>query len=334
MKKIAAVGSAILGLAAWFGTRPVPVHQPSGLWTVGRRLLALDGLMVFVWYPASDAGGGKRAEYLPGRWGTLAQPRSQRYDRFPANAFENAPLANGQHPLLLLLPGMGGLPTDYTFLAEDLASSGYMVAGIAPTGSARVVVFPDGRVVWGSERVDLEHRERAQPLVDRWLIDCGKTLNYLIGEGHVDPRRIGIFGHSFGGAVSMQAVVKEPRLQRGVNLDGAPQGTLTEPANKPFLLVNGAPLPPSQQALNDRILADLNAYCRSDRAGCAMDDFPEAGHMNFSDAGLMPRWFPAPSSRLGITGIDPVAFLEVISERLRAFFAPLVTPGSGPAAEF
>jgi len=235
----------------------------------------------------------------------------------------------GRHPLLLLLPGMGGLPTDYTFLAEDLASFGYVVAGIAPAGSSRVVVFPDGRVVRGSAGVDLEHRERAQPLVDRWLADCGQTLDYLIGEGQVDPRRIGIVGHSFGGAVAMQAVVRDSRLQRGVNLDGAPQGTLAEPASKPFLLVNGAPLPPSQQVLNDRILADLQSYCLSDRAECRMEDFPEAGHMNFSDAGLMPLAFPVPNSRLGISGIDSLGFLQVVARRLRAFFVPLSVPGDG-----
>ncbi len=337
MKKVVVFGSAVLGLVAWFETRPIPMCHLSGPHIVGRRLLDLNGLMVFVWYPArdnsGDQAGRKRAEYLPGKWASLAQSRTQRYARLQPNSFEDAPMTGGLHPLLVLLPGMGGLPTDYTFLAEDLASSGYIVAGIAPTGSSRVVVFPDGRVVWGSQDVDLEHRARAQPLVDRWLADCRQVLDCLIGEGHVDPRRIGILGHSFGGAVAMQAVIKESRFQRGVNLDGAPQGTFTEPANKPFLLVNGAPLPPSQQALNDKILADLKAYCVSDRAGCRMEDFPEAGHMNFSDAGLIPHWFPVPPSRLGITAIDPLGFLDKISARLREFFAPLSTPASAPPAK-
>lgn len=324
--KIAAFGFGVLGLAAWFGTRPIPLHAPSGPRIVGRRLVAVSDLMLFVWYPAQGRDGARKAEYLPASWAALAQPRSQRYDEFSTNSFDGAPIGEGRHPLLLLLPGMGGLPTDYTFLAEDLASFGYIVAGLAPTGSSRVVVFPDGRIVRGSEGVDLEHRERAQPLVDRWLADCSAALDHLIGEGHVDAGRIGIFGHSFGGAVAMQAIVKEPRLQRGVNLDGAPQGTLDAPPNKPFLLINGAPLPPSQQAINDRILADLQAYCAADRAGCNMVDYPQAAHMNFSDAGLMPRWFPVPRSHFGISKIDSLTFLRTVSATLRTFFAPLSDP--------
>jgi dienelactone hydrolase len=323
VKRVAAFGFAVLGAATWFGTRPIQAHSHSGPCAVGRRLVAIGDLMVFVWYPATVSAGSRRADYLPARWAAAAQPAFRRYDRFPVGAFEDAPILGGRHPLLLLLPGMGGLPTDYTFLAEDLASYGYMVAGIAPTGSSRAVVFPDGRVVQGTERVDLRHRELAQPLVDRWLRDCRNTLDYLIAEGHVNPEMIGILGHSFGGAVAMQAVIQEPRLQRGVNLDGAPQGVAGTPANKPFLLVNGAPLPPSEQALNDQILAELQSFCRSDRAGCTMEDYPESGHMNFSDAGLMPAWFPVPRSRLGITAVDPLAFLQTISTRLRLFFGPL-----------
>jgi len=215
---------------------------------------------------------------------------------------------------------MGALPTDYTFLAEDLAGFGYIVAGIAPTRSSRVVVFPDGRVVWGSESVDLEHRERAQPIVDRWLADCGQTLDYLVGEGQVDARRIGIFGHSLAGA--MQAVVS-----------GIPSAAWRQPGCKE----HSPSLPASRfcsstarrQILNDRILADLQSYCHSDRAGCRREDFPDAGHVNFSDAGLMPLWFPVPKSRLGITGIDSLGFLQLVARRLRAFFVPLSASGDG-----
>jgi dienelactone hydrolase len=290
---------------------------------VGRRLVAIGDLMVFVWYPARVQTNSQKAKYLPERWAAAAQPPLRRYDRFPMSALEDAPILAGKHPLLLLLPGMGALPTDYTFLAEDLASHGFVVAGIAPTGSSRVVILSDGRVVRGTEAVDLEHREQAQPLVDRWLKDCRLTLDHFLAEGHVNPDAIGIVGHSFGGAVAMHAVIKDHRIQRGVNLDGAPQGVLTEPATKPFLLINGASLPPSQQALNDRILTELQSYCSSDRAGCQMQDFPDAGHMNFTDAGLIPMSFPIPRARLGITGIDPLAFLRTISSRLRVFFGPL-----------
>ena len=51
------------------------------------------------------------------------------------------------HPVLMFSPGYTTIPPDYTFLAEDLASRGYVVVGVTPTYSARAVVFSDGRIV-------------------------------------------------------------------------------------------------------------------------------------------------------------------------------------------
>ncbi len=44
-------------------------------------------------------------------------------------------------------PGLAALTTDYTTLAEDLASHGYVVVGFDAPYRSEVVVFPDGRVI-------------------------------------------------------------------------------------------------------------------------------------------------------------------------------------------
>jgi dienelactone hydrolase len=285
--------------------------------------------MVFVWYPAPPGTAGSTAEYVPGRWGELA---GRRTFLFPARgirktivaAIQQAPILEGRHPVLILSPAMGSIPPDYTTLAEDLASSGYVVAGVTPTGSARVVVFNGGRIVFGQDGIDLEHPERAQPLVERWLGDFSFALDRLASESmfnrHINGDRVGVFGHSFGGAAAMHALRTDERFKRAANLDGAPQGAAIADLTRPLLIVNGQPLPPSQKTLNDKILGELKRICASDSAGCRIQDFAEAGHMNFSDAAVWPSLFPIPRSHFGLTGIDGPAFLRRISDLLREFF--------------
>jgi dienelactone hydrolase len=186
------------------------------------------------------------------------------------------------------------------------------------------VVFSNGRIVYGTDTVDLEHRDRAQPLVERWVGDFSHVLDRLASDPmfdqFVDWNRVGVFGHSFGGAAAMHALRTDDRFKRAANLDGAPQGAQITGLTKPVLFVNGQPLPPSQKALNDKILDEIKRICDSNSAGCRIVDFPEAGHMNFSDAALWPSRFPIPRSHFGLTGIDGPAFLQKISDRLRGFF--------------
>jgi dienelactone hydrolase len=286
-------------------------------------------LMVFVWYPAPPGTAGCTVEYVPGRWGELAAKRAI---LFPVRgvretrvaAIQHAPILEGRHSVLILSPAMGSIPPDYTTLAEDLASSGYIVAGVAPTGSTRVVVFNGGRIVFGQDGIDLEHPERAQPLVERWLGDFSFALDRLASEPmfnrHINAGRVGVFGHSFGGAVAMHALRTDERFKRAANLDGAPQGAAIADLAKPLLIVNGQPLPPSQKAINGKILDELKRICDSDSAGCRIQDFPEAGHMNFSDAAVWPSLFPIVRSHFGLTAIDGPVFLRRISDLLREFF--------------
>ncbi|HLJ48596.1 MAG TPA: prolyl oligopeptidase family serine peptidase [Bryobacteraceae bacterium] len=312
--------------------RPIVLPKPRGPHAVGRSVLDLIDtrrnreMMLFLWYPAADGSRGARAEYVPGKWGELWAKGlfpipSRRLREIEVASVVNVPMTPAVHPLLMLSPAMGRIPADYTTIAEDLASYGYIVAGVTPTGGARVVVFNNGRTVYGDDNIDLERRAETQPMVQRWLEDVQFVLDQLLsGTFLVDSNRIGIFGHSFGGAVATHAVAVDARFRRGVNLDGAPQGILPQPLDRPFLFVNGAPLPPSQQALNDRILGEIQGICKADRAGCRIEDYPEAGHMNFSDLAVMPSRFPIPRSRMSLTNIDGVPFLRTTSDLLRRFF--------------
>lgn len=301
---LALCGLGVLA-AAWFEyeiySRPIVLPQPRGPHSVGRMLFDWTDpdrgrkLTVVVWYPALISNA-PIAEYVPRNRGELAAKGPFREIRVAAR--NGATMADGEFPLLVLSPAMARIPTDYTTLAEDLASFGYIVAGVTPPHSAAVVT--------------------------EWVADFHFAVDRVLSEPglkeHVDQHRIGVLGHSFGGAAAMHALETDERFRRGANLDGAPQGAPITHLARPLLIVNGAPLPASQEALNDRIVAEFHGICSVDVAGCRIEEVPEAGHMNFSDAGVFPSRFPIPRSHFDLTDIDGTAFLRKTSGLLRAFF--------------
>jgi hypothetical protein len=78
-----------------------------------------------------------------------------RLDRLRTSTFDNAPVAEGRFPLVVLEPGLGLAAAQFTTLAQELASHGYVVAGVTPTYSANVTVL-GGRV---AERTPQGHPE-------------------------------------------------------------------------------------------------------------------------------------------------------------------------------
>jgi hypothetical protein len=82
--------------------------------------------------------------------------------------------------------GIGALATDYSTLAEDLASQGFMVVGSDSPYSTFVVVFPDGRVAKrtpaGNPQEDLPEQARrrvASEAVKVWSADTRFELDPL-----------------------------------------------------------------------------------------------------------------------------------------------------------
>jgi len=150
--------------------------------------------------------------------------------------------------------GHSGLVTGYTSLAEDLASHGYVVVGFDAPYRSSVVVFPDGRVIEREPQNNLdalggpEQERRALELVHAWSADIGFALDQLerwnqsdpSGKflGRLDMQRVGIFGHSLGGATALQFCHDDGRCKAGIDVDGAPLGkVITEGVPQPFMFL-------------------------------------------------------------------------------------------------
>ncbi|NYI93487.1 dienelactone hydrolase [Amycolatopsis endophytica] len=146
----------------------------------------------------------------------------------------------GRHPVIVYSPGLGEPRTWGTATAEDLASRGCVVVSIDHTGESPEVQFPDGsvRTMVGPGDPDAFVREALDVRVTdtRFVLDSIAT--------RMDVSRVGMVGHSMGGAAAALTMAADPRVVAGVNLDGNLtylDGSLMPPAAeglpKPFLLV-------------------------------------------------------------------------------------------------
>ncbi len=202
-------------------------------------------LLVWVWYPAAPGTQGTgRAQYLPADWRVaLEQDRglvgTQLFQNLAAvrvHAVAGAAVSDAQHqfPVLVFIPGYGNVVPYYTTLAEDLASHGYVVVGINPTYTT-TIVFPDGRVTRRSPAGTIPETSGSAAinatgdrLVGVWAADARFVLDRLTQlnaeaggpfVGRLDLSRIGLFGHSLGGAAALEACRLDSRCKAAVDME-------------------------------------------------------------------------------------------------------------------
>jgi dienelactone hydrolase len=243
---------------------------PSGSSLVGTREMRLvdpqrldpfrsDGskreLLVRFWYPASVASGCVAAPYTsPQVWSYFSALVGASLPNVTTHSCLNAPVAAGAHPVVTFTHGFTGTFTDYTFLAEDLASRGYFVGSVNHTHEATAVEFPDGRLetsVFGSHLTKYTRSDAgslgfavAVRLDDlQFVLNELARLNAASGgdfAGTLDLARIALVGHSLGGLTTLRALEREPRFKAGVLLDGLPELHYAKPIAQPvFSLVAG-----------------------------------------------------------------------------------------------
>ena len=224
------------------------------LWSPYRNLDAppdslKSNLPIRIWYPA-EPGTGSPARYTNPR---EVSPLRSYEAMIRTNSRGSAtPILSQAFPVLLFGPKWGGSRVQDTFLAEDLASNGYIVVAIDHPRNAALADI--GKRVIKSDRADavsiapvttadgvkaVWSNELAQ-----WIKDDEVVMRYLTEFvitgapfGRPDMTRVGAFGHSFGGASSMALLGVDPRVRCAVNLDGWIFQGLDHRTTQPVLLV-------------------------------------------------------------------------------------------------
>jgi predicted dienelactone hydrolase len=274
--------AGLLGLLWLDHKRETTLPTPTGPFAVGRTADAWSDaghvdplapesgtkreLLAWIWYPAAPPQPSQTVDdYLPAPWRTalqrqvgvlLSQFLTRDLSRVRTHSVRDAEVSPRQrsYPVVLMRAGLAALTTDYTTLAEDLASQGYVVMGFDAPYRSFVVVLPDGRVIArapqnnadlldGSQKVQLANR-----LLQVWSADSGFALDQLERLNAADPsgrflgrldlQRVGVFGHSLGGATALQFCHDDSRCKAGIDVDGMPFGSvIAEGVTQPLLFL-------------------------------------------------------------------------------------------------
>jgi len=209
-------------------------------------------LLVRFWYPASSAQDCQRADYVSPRvWSDFSRLMGVSPPHVTTNSCWNTSITDGAHPVVIFTHGYTGTFTDYTFLFEDLASRGYVVASVDHTFEATAVEFPDGRLIESVLGSHLANTMRADEAamdfaVSVRLNDLSFVVNTLqslnasdggVFNGKLDMSHLAIAGHSLGGLTAILGVEEDSRFRAGVILDGVMPNAALRGTDTPMLFL-------------------------------------------------------------------------------------------------
>ncbi len=194
---------------------PHPVGVRTFHWTDETRQRTLP---VEVWYPA-------REEYA----GQDLDPTTQ--DHFqpvsisppvPQEAVRDATAAHGgARPLLLFSHGFGGTGRQTTHLCTHWASHGYVVAAMDHVGNTT----EDVMAAAGQPMDPATMVERLNSFVTDRPTDVSFVIDRMLAgdaDLQIDPERVGVSGHSFGGWTTLASAGNDNRVRAALPL--APAG--------------------------------------------------------------------------------------------------------------
>ena len=209
------------------------------------------------WYPAAAGASGTPARYdhalsLPGK------------PPFAVSSLGTAitgakPLAGKKFPLVVMSHGYGGWNTQFSNLAEHIASQGYVVAAIdhqdMPADGVASFVLSFGNVV--VDRTLDQRQVLAQILRDTQ----GRKAPYL---DLIDPGSIGLIGYSMGGYGAIDTAGAPYRFDQGplqmvpqASKDALRQAEATPAPIKALILISPWGGQPDSRAWNGADLAKI-----------------------------------------------------------------------------
>ena len=303
-------------------------------------------IAVQYWYPIDESDAGITSKYIDqpalkmrafAKNMGLPKWLVGHIQDLETNSTLNAPLRPSKHdyPVVVFSHGLGGMKTQNSILAEELASHGYLVVSADHAFDAFLTVFDDGSVAdyrSGSDGINTEEEFWAAhgPKLAARAGDIRFMLNRIAEqqtpskEGLVsdavwqraDLSRVGIFGHSFGGATSIMASDQDPRVLAAVALDGwmvpIPREVIMRGTDKPFLYLG-------QEQWDDPLnYKKLEKFMTNSDGDVRSEFLPNTKHMDFADAPHLSSF----AKRIGFAGSMPSDELrDKLNADILAFFA-------------
>lgn len=260
------------------------------------------------------------------------------------------PLEEGSYPLIVFSHGAFGVIDSNYSTCMELASNGYVVASIAHTYQAMFVENASGQIRVVSpqfmEQVtsnngssDPEHERLFYQYSLEWMqlrtADENFVLDMILAEAadgtevpfdRINAEKIGLFGHSMGGASSVALGRQRSDIDAVANLDGTMLGEYTGFENNTQVF-NEAPYPvpildinsDSVDAMARQIPGDgyVNFYLGERAVNYRYEVIEGAGHLNFTD---LPLVSPLLAGILGTGDVNPTECIEEVNALLLEFF--------------
>lgn len=298
-------------------------------------------LMVQFWYPAEPGSGTGPAPYL-NRVDVIGPALAEGVG-LPGFLLNHLQLAQTQSiseaavvsssesfPVIIISHGWTSIRSMHTSLAQELASQGYIVAAIDHTYGAAVTVFPDERVIYANEEAlpsdvpDDEFQRAASSLATVWAADIRFVMDHLqtlrdgddLFHDRIDIEQIGVFGHSTGGAATLEACAVDKRCRAALLADGwfvpVSRAVLDHGIEQAVMFMNSEAWPKETNA-------ELYKRFRAGPGAAAIEiTILGTEHYDFTDTGLLSPLAPALGLRKG--PIDARRGIEIVNTYATAFF--------------
>jgi len=296
-------------------------------------------IVVQVWFPVSQASDRTPLPYIdnpelriPAIAKQLRLPQSMIHHfgevRTHTYSIAEMPDLNQKFPIILFSHGLSGMRFQNTALIEELVSHGYVVFAADHSYGANITIFDHGEPAEYRAGKRRTLNEKFLKTIDlsqlailvgdlRFIMDMmvAKPSNPLLVDLPLDVDRIGVMGHSLGGAAGINTMAVDDRVKAAMVLDGwyapVPDSVVNRGLEKPFFhLGQSAWSTPDNYASMDVMLSHS-------RGPIFKVLVPGTRHTDFTDMPLFTRF----SLLIGYTAVeDPLWLNQLIRVNTTRFF--------------
>lgn len=269
------------------------------------------------------------------------------------------PQEPGAYPLVIFSHGAFGLSYSNESTFSELASNGYVVASIghpyhafyaqSASGSPIIVDMDFLRSVYAIS--DMEDGPEKQAITDGWmdlrsadmrfvLTTIAQQVDDLSGAPfeRVNLDKIGLIGHSLGGATAAQVGREWDGIDAVIMLDTTMLGEI-EAYEGQLMIFNNEPYPVPLLSVYTKDHYDEallygnqypNFYAAAHSTNIHEAIIKDAGHLNFTD---LPLFSPLLARVLGVGSVDARYAIETTNALTLAFFDYALKDGAPPQYE-